>query len=158
MAHATDGTIGTNLDEVSTDEQFTLGTRVTGSDGSVWVYVQASGAITTKYWVAIDENFQAALLTDALALTGLNIGVAPAAFADNEYGWVCVSGSNITAALASGCAADIDLYTSTVPGVLDDSTSVTGTRVVGATPVAANTISIAGAFEVIVSNPRAVSF
>lgn len=150
MAYVTDGTLGINLAETTTgtttdgaNAKFTLGKRVTATDGSVWVYVQAGAAITSAYCVAIDENFQAVHVTTALAAAGHSIGFAQNAFADNDFGWVCVHApGNINIRLAASCAADVQLYTTSTAGVLDDtSASVTLIRGVVAVVAASNTAS-----------------
>lgn len=74
-----------------------LGDLYADSNGNVWVYVQANGAITGDgYVVAVDESFQAAMTdtdTAATVAEGQSVGVAAAAFADNEYGWVQIYGA-----------------------------------------------------------------
>jgi hypothetical protein len=128
MAHLTSGLIGPSVSTTTTDQNIQLGTRSIGTDGTVWVYVQASGAITQYDCVAIDENYQAATVTSALAGAGHTPGFAQVAFADNEYGWVALEGSNISVRANISCAADALLYvgcTAISAGVVDDA-SVTG--------------------------------
>lgn len=146
MAYVTSGQLGINLARTSagttTDgegAEFKLGTRVTGTDGSHWVYVQAGAAITQYSWVAIDENFQAVMGTKALADVGHQVGFAQVAFSDNDFGWVCVHGpGNITVRVLASCAADVQLYTSGTAGALDD-TSASQTLIRGVVLVAAAT-------------------
>lgn len=130
---------GTSFDEGA---EFPLGTRVSGPDGTEWMYVHASGAITQYDAVGIDENFEAAALTKAIADDGHTIGFAQVAFTDNDFGWVALRGSNINVRLAASCAADVSLYTTSTAGVLDD-TSASQTKVNGVVAVAAatNTVS-----------------
>ena len=59
MAYPTD-IAGAQIAETHTSPQFTVGQRMRGSDGAEWQYVQATSAITAKYWVAIDSTFAAA--------------------------------------------------------------------------------------------------
>lgn len=135
MSFVTSGAIGINLTDVTngttTDgvgAKFTLGTRVTGNDNTIWCYVQANGAITQYNVVAIDENFQAASVTSALAGAGYLAGFAQVAFADNQFGWVALCGNNIYVRCAQSCAADAKLYvgvTGISAGVVDDA-SATG--------------------------------
>lgn len=85
--------IGANFDLATTDPTFELGTMLFGQGGKVYVYCQASGAITGDgYVVTMDEAFQAAMLTASNDALGDKIGVVDCAFADNEYGWVQVYG------------------------------------------------------------------
>lgn len=146
MAYLTDGKIGINLTDTTAgtttdgaDAKFSLGLRATGTDGSVWVYVQAGAAITQYSWVAIDENYQAVMGTKALADAGHQVGFAQVAFSDNDFGWVCVHApGNITVRLLASCAADVQLYTTGTPGALDD-TSASQTLIRGVVAVAAAT-------------------
>ncbi|WP_068305823.1 hypothetical protein [Pararhodobacter sp. CCB-MM2] len=117
---------------------FELGTRMKGANGSEWVYVQADGAITgAGYVVVIDEAWQAAHATNTTAVYGQQIGVAGAAFADNDYGWVQVFGTaNIR--VAASCAANAVITSTTTAGQLDDAAG-TGTKtIVGAVLTTAN--------------------
>lgn len=146
--------LGVDFTSTPTTAEFELGTRVMGSDGTEWVYIQASGAITQYYTVAIDENYQAAHLTTALNTAGHQIGFAQSAFADNDYGWVATRGSNIKAAVASSCGADARLYTTTTAGVLDDASASAAARVYGVVAVTASSTSGITTPEVIATFPR----
>lgn len=159
MAYATDGTVGVDFSTTTagttTDGEnalFSLGTRVTGTDGTSWVYVQASAAITQYDAVAITENFQATPLTKALADAGHMVGFAQVAFSDNDLGWVAVNGTNITCRVAGSCAADVQLYTTGNAGILDD-TSASQTLIRGVVAVTANSTSAASTSEVIATYP-----
>lgn len=134
-------TAGTTTDGVGA--KFELGTLVEANDGSRWMYVQAGAAITQYRTVAIDENAQAVHITTALAAAGHGVGFAQVAFADNDFGWVCVHATgNISIRLAASCAADVQLYTTATAGILDDtSASVTLIRGVVAVVAASNTAS-----------------
>lgn len=129
--YVNDGTIGIDVTATSTTEDFTLGDRHTGNDGSVWVYCQADGAITDDgYVVLLDEAFQADLIdtSNSDGAFGQPVGVARVAFADNEYGWIQVSGTaNIR--VKANAAANTALNTSSTDGVLDDD-AASGTEVV----------------------------
>lgn len=99
---------------------FELGTRMKGGSGTEWVYVQASGAITgAGYVVTIDETYQAAMLSTSNDAGGDLVGVAGAAFADNDYGWVQVLGPCVIRVAAS-CAANVGINTTGTAGQLDD--------------------------------------
>jgi hypothetical protein len=151
------GVLGVNLTDTPTTNAtgHTLGQCVTATDGSSWTYVQASGAITQYDAVGIDENFQAAALTKAIADDGHGIGFAQVAFADNDYGWVARQGSNISARVATSCAADVALYTSATAGVLDD-TSTSQTKIDGV--VAVTAVTAAAATEIIATYPKSTTF
>ncbi len=136
MAYLVDGTVGVDLTTTPTTAEFTLGQQHTGTDSTVWVYVQASGAITQYDTVAIDENFQAAALTDTLAGSGHSIGFAQVAFTDNDYGWVATEGTNIQCRVAASCVQDTKLYSFTIAGVLDDASSAGAVGIHGVVAVA----------------------
>lgn len=148
--YATSSILGVKFDTPTTSPEFQLGERVTATDGSVWVYVQASGAIDLKDFVGIDETFQAAALTKGIADDGYTIGVAPVvAFANDEYGFVCIagSGSSLEGNVKANCAADVALYTSGTAGHLDDESSgqtkidgVVATEAAGGADAAVNVI------------------
>jgi hypothetical protein len=161
------GALGVNYDErvagtgTSSNEgnQFALGAMDRANDGSLWMYVHAGGAITLYDWVAIDENFEAVAGTTALAQAGHQVGFAQAAFADDEFGWVCLRGSNIRCRAAAACAPDIALFTSATAGVLDDDSTTTREGIVGVVAVATATATGPnnGHVEVIATWPKAVS-
>lgn len=157
MAHLTSQVIGANLANPTTTATFSLGEKQTGTDGSEWVYVQASGAITQYNYVCIDENFQAVAGTKALVDVGHTIGFAQAAFEDDEYGWVALKGTNISALLAASCAPDVALYTSSTAGVLDDS-STSQTKIDGVVAVSTAGTASTNAIEVIATYPKSNSF
>jgi DNA-binding LacI/PurR family transcriptional regulator len=150
MTYITNGTIGTKLTSLTTEPEFEVGAKVLGSDGTEWVYVQASGAITAYDYVCMDENYQAAAGTKALIDAGHAIAFAQVAFADNDYGWVALKGSNISVRVKTACQPDTTLYTSGVAGIMDDTASG-HTRIDGV--VIISTAAATGAKEVIASYP-----
>lgn len=99
------------------------------TSGKGWMYVQAASAISQYDVVAIDETGQAAKITKALADTSTKVGVAAAAFASGEYGWVQITG-NCTLNVLASCLTDAILYTSATAGSLDD-TSTSQTKIDG---------------------------
>lgn len=164
MAYATDGTLGVNLTQLvagtgtnsDRGNQIALGQRVIASDGSAWVYVHAGAAITQYSWVAIDENWEAVMGTKALADAGYQVGFAQVAFSDNDFGWVCVHGpGSINVRVLASCAADVQLYTTSTAGALDD-TSASQTLLRGVVLVAAAT-NTASTRECIAVYPNATA-
>lgn len=156
MATNNSAILGVNLTDTPTSNEtgHTLGQRAPGSDNSEWLYVQAGTAITQYSTVGIDEDFQAWPITKAIADDGWNIGFAQVAFADADYGWVAIKGSNIRARGAAACQPDVALYTSATAGVLDD-TSASQTKIDGIVFVA--TASGTNA-EIIATFPRSATF
>ena len=144
---------GTSYDQ---GNDFVLGTLVEATDGQQYVYVHASAAITQYDAVGVDENFEAAPLTAAMAGDGWMVGVAQVAFSDNDFGWVAIRGHNLSCNLLTLCAADVGLRTSGTAGKLDDATS--GTALRGIVAVSANTTTATAAFEVLLTYPRSATF
>ncbi|MBF0311512.1 MAG: hypothetical protein HQL56_18530 [Magnetococcales bacterium] len=144
---------GTNGDQ---GNDFPLGTTVAGTDGTRWMFVHAAGAITQYQVVGIDENFEASPLTKAMADDGWFIGFAQIAFADNDFGWVAIEGSNIKGKCLANCALDVSLYTSATAGSLDDA-STSQTKIDGVVAVSA-VGSTAAAVTLIATGPRASTF
>lgn len=130
--------IGAHPTFTTADQRHGLGDRTVDHNGNTYVYVQASGAITQYDAVGIDEDYQAAALTDTLAGAGHVIGFAQVAFADNDYGWVAIDGTGIRCRVAGSCAADAGLFSFTTSGVLDDATSAGAIEIHGVVAVAAN--------------------
>lgn len=153
--------LGVNLTDTpaTNDSGHALGTVTTGSDGTRWMYVHANGAISAYATVLIDQSFEAVAITTTLATSGAansgnRVGIAQVAFADNDYGWVAIAGTNIKITTSTSALANVALYTTTSAGILDDSSA--GCRVVGIVAVSAN--STAGQTVVaIASNPIAGS-
>jgi len=161
--HAADGCLGVDLDGTiagtgtSNDEggAFRLGKCVTTTEGGKYMYVHASAAIAQYDAVGIDENFEAAPLTKAMADDGWMVGFAQVALADNDFGWVASQGSDIGCNLLISCAADVALYTSATAGSLDDA-STSQTKIDGV--VAVTTITAATSAEIIATYPKSTTF
>lgn len=149
------GKLGIDLTETPTSATHGLGESFIGGDGTKWLYVQASGAIDQYDAVGIDENYQAQAMVKSLADDGWRVGFAQVAFADNDYGWVAIEGSNIKCNVKTSCAADVALYTSGTVGHLDDS-STGQTKIDGVVAVAA--VTAATNTEVIATWPRSATF
>lgn len=138
---------GTNLDR---GNEFKLGDRICLDEGGEAMYVHASGAIAINDFVGIDENFEAAPLTKAMADDGWFIGcAADVAIGDNAFGWVRTKGTNFSGNVLINCAADVPLYTTGTAGKLDDS-STSQTQVAGL--VAVTAVTAAAATEMIATN------
>lgn len=152
LHHATSAIIGTNFLATSSTAEFSVGTRAFGTDASEWVYVKATTALTQYDAAAIDEDYNAAPLTKALADAGHRIGWAQVAFPVNYFGWLCLSGSVMKGRVAASCAADVALYTTATAGVLDDD-ATSQTKVNGIRIVTAGTSSGVSAREIIATNP-----
>jgi hypothetical protein len=117
---------------------FGLGDRFTTQDGREYVYVQANGAVTgAGYVVVVDEDYQAALLSTSNDARGDLVAIAPAAFADNDYGWVQVKGPCVIRVAAS-CAANARVNTTATAGQVDDDGTTGAFEILGAVLTTAN--------------------
>lgn len=118
--------MGARFEETSTTAVFRLGEQCLDSEGGIWAYVQANGAIAINDAVKVDNDGQAAGLTSAISGSEpTDVGIAQVAFADNEYGWVWQGpgggvSSGIKVNVLTLCATDVKLYTTGTPGKLDD--------------------------------------
>lgn len=122
MATITSSLIGVNLNAYDTTAQFAVGTQVTGTDGSLWQYVNTLSAISTYNAVCIDENGNASNLTTTNAASYKMVGVAQISIAVSCYGWVMRQGRNMVVNVAAQCQDFVALFTTATPGVLDDVT------------------------------------
>lgn len=123
--------IGVQPDLPSSTKKAGLLDRFTDTAGAEFVYVQAEGAITgAGYVVLIDEAGQADMIETTISATarGQMVGVAQAAFADDDYGWVQIFGTtNIR--VAASAAANAVLNTTATGGQIDDD-ATTGAEVI----------------------------
>lgn len=102
----------------TTTQEFPLGTIASGVEGTEFAYVQANGAIIAGSAVKLAASATAPY--DVVYATNANevfFGVAEEAFADDEFGWVCVRGK-CTCRLTNSTAAGSPLGTTTADGVL----------------------------------------
>lgn len=141
---------------------FTVGLRVFGSGGSVWMFCLSTAGTTANQAVGITEStitlstaaivptYDASPLTKSLADQGCVIGVTPTAITATYYGWVQIGGpAYIT--LKNSCLPNVPLYTTASAGMLDD-TSASQTRVYGIR--ARDTSTASGAAKICwISNP-----
>lgn len=144
--------VGFRSDDAQTDPRFKLGTRVNGDDGTSWVYVQADGAVTGAGYVCqVTRGFQATELSTSNDTAGEMVGVAGAALADNEYGWVQVYGP-ASIRVAASAAANAVLNTTATAGQLDDDQAVGSFDINGVILTTANGAS-AGTAEGVLNWP-----
>ena len=134
MAFATSNVAGVNFYDIFTppsagDYNYgavpaaSLGTRVLGSDGSVWVYVVlGSGGTTAQGYVCrYDEAFTAVMLSTGNDDFGDLVGVPVcAAAAAGDYIWLQIAGTCDYIQVAASTAANIALTTTGTAGQMDD--------------------------------------
>lgn len=118
------GRIGANSELRTTTADFALLDKFTDEDGRVFLYVQANGAVVINAACVITEAGQAAeaSITTTATARGDAVGIATAAFADNEYGWLAVygTGTDILVLVAASAAANVPLNSTGTDGTLDD--------------------------------------
>ncbi len=125
--HFSAPSVGLDLDAVSTTQEFQLGTIVQGTDQSgsysaEYMYIKADAAISQYDAVHIDIDLEATPLTTTISgVKPCAVGVAQVAFADEEYGWVVISGHGIIGCISGGsAAANVRIYTTATAGLVDD--------------------------------------
>lgn len=118
--------------------EFELGTRMMGAAGREYVYVQANGAITANDVVILTEAFQADQIdtTNSAGAVGDKVGVAPATFADDEYGWVQIYGA-CTVNVGSSASANTKLNSTGTAGRVDDDATSGAETILGLVTTAA---------------------
>ena len=134
-----------------------LGTTIFGSHGSVYQFVQAAVAINQYDVVSIDNNSQASGATPATLATGAtSIGFAQAAFAQYDYGWVALQGSQLTVNVSATSTLAVQLYAATTTGKL--STTASSGTLVGVAILTASTTAVVGTTLAVVSYPQTRAF
>ena len=87
--------VGVDLNNSSTTQLFALGTILSGSDGSIWQYVQAASTVSAYSVVVIGVSGSVQMMdqrAQADATAAWQLGVAQTTFAPSAYGWVPVHG------------------------------------------------------------------
>lgn len=125
---------------------FGLGDRYCSHDGKEYVFVQANGAISQYDAVIIDESYQADQLDTTNSGSGFGdlVGVAPFAFADDDYGWVQVKGP-CTVNVGSSCATNTQLNSTGTAGRIDDDAAVGSEDITGIVTTGAESSNTAAA-------------
>ena len=152
MSYAIDGKVGIDVTKVDANiATQALGATVTCNDGT-YQYVKAGENITQYMAVAIDETGKAMKLTDALAATGQEVGIAQTALTYTsatvfDYGWVLKKGNGsadgtFKVLVLNACNSDTALYSSGTAGYLDD-TSTAHTKILGVTITTTATTTMA---------------
>ena len=137
-----------------TTASFATLTRITATNGSEWIYVQANGAISSGDLVAITTSGTGTRATNALAATGSELAFAQFAFADTEYGWVAINGNPLTVAVSATSTLQAVLYVATTSGKIS-TTSASGT-LAGIALLTASTTATSGTNLAVVTWPRCV--
>ena len=114
MAVSNSSLIGANFAATGTTQLFALGTRASGTDGTVWEYVNATGTFTTGELVTIVPAGTARTFVTAeavLTATGIDMAFPQGVISQSEYGWVAKSGRNLyvlcTGTIAAGASVGL---------------------------------------------------
>lgn len=143
-SYVNDGTLGVETAATGvTTPAFTVGKRVTKSDGSVWMYVKASATCNIYDALGISDDATCAGLTSTLAATGVAVAFAQQALTSGSYYWVLLanptppavasagvpaSTDNYKVRTAASCAVYAKLATTATAGTIDDTTAGTTYR------------------------------
>ena len=103
MAFVNSSMIGVDYNNASSTALFATRTGSLGSDGSRWVYVIATGTLTTGQIVSVFPNGTAYALTTALLNGGdvagttgyLDLAVVQTVIPQGQYGWAARDGMNL---------------------------------------------------------------
>lgn len=134
---------------------FGLGDIADTNNAGKAIYASAAEAIDAGNYVTIDEDFAASKGTKAAVDDGHTIGIATTAFASGDLGWFLIqTRGGVGVKVATACAADVPLYTSSVAGVLDDS-STSQTLIKNIVITSANAAGAAAVVECIATYPSA---
>lgn len=150
MAFATGSKLGVDLNNASSTQQFTLGDRTSGSQDTMWVYIEAGNALSTGHLCTMTTGFTATPALTAAALTAANaMMVFPqSAFTSGQFGWACYHGNNVYARVSGTTSLSGVLYVAVTSGVLH-TTSASST--VAGVAMIANVSSTAVALAVLVN-------
>ena len=159
-AFCNDGTLGVDVTATGvTTPAWTVGKRVTLSDGSTWIYVKASATVSQYDCVAIIDSTTVQGITSTIGLRGVAVGIAQQALTSGSYYWVLTSNptpptapsgvpdstDNYKVRVLASCAVDAKLATTSTAGALDDTTAGTVLRLDGITLTDTNTASVSSA-------------
>lgn len=114
---------GANLNGTTSAAQFSVGTKVLGSQDTEWVYVEANGAISAGDICEISASGTATRATTAGPRTSVTeLGCAQNAFATGEFGWVARRGYGLTIAISATVQPGV-LYIATTSGKLSNTSA-----------------------------------
>lgn len=124
--------LSTPVSNLTDGRSFGLGDRYRDQAGKEYVYVKASAAIAQYDVVTYDETYNTTVapLSTSNDAVGDKVGVAPAAFASGDYGWLQIYGV-ATINVKASCAANVKLNTTATAGSLDDDATSTAKTVLG---------------------------
>jgi len=116
---------GADPTRTTTDAEFALNDVVSDGKGSVFVYIQASEALTDTSAVIITEAGASEMVdtTSTASAFGDRVGIVSAAFLINEFGWAQTYGPVSAVNVATSAAANVAINSTGTAGRLDDDAS-----------------------------------
>ena len=100
---------------------FSIGDTYVDNAGNGYTFIVAGGAITgAGFVVRFGTDYSATMISTSNDARGDRVGVALAAFASGEYGWVQTSGVFANVQVLASAAANTRLNTTATAGALDD--------------------------------------
>lgn len=138
--------------ELEAGRGFGLGDRYTDHVGREFVFVTfgSGGATGAGYVCTIDANFSAVMATNAASLRGQQVGIAQAAAASGEFGWLQIYGNGQV--WTDVAVANAAMATTTTAGQIDDAAGVGTKQILGLSLTAAR-VSTAGLAPAILTYP-----
>jgi len=136
---------GADPTRTTTNAEFGLGDVVSDGKGSVFVYVQASEALTANAAVLITEAAAVEMVdnTATASAFGDRVGViSTSAFLINEFGWAQIYGAAIVS-VGTSAAANTLLNTTATAGRLDDDSSAGAEDIPGIVTTASESSNLA---------------
>lgn len=138
--------------ELEAGRGFGLGDRYVDHAGREFVFVTfgTGGATGAGYVVSIDANFSAVMTTNAVSLFGQQVGIAQAAAAAGEFGWVQIYGN--AQVWTDVAVVAVRMQTTTTAGQIDDASGA-GTKQIPGLSLTAARVSTAGLAPAILAYP-----
>ncbi len=164
MSIVNSSTIGVNLgNSDGATALFGLGQTVTGSDGSQWIYVNATSALTTGTVLAVTTGYSAQPATASNLLgsaalaagspgNGETLAFSQGTFAAADYGWVVLRGANQYVAVSNISTLGAALYISVNSGFL--TTAAASGTMAGIILLTASASGVASVVKAYLQYPR----
>ena len=119
------GTVGIDLNSMSSSNVYGLGASFVGDGGSAFIYVLANTALSDGALTRIKNGYRASAGTGTnLASADSRLGFAQTAFAASQYGFLALAGQNIRVRTLGGVASGgMPMYTTETAGALSTATT-----------------------------------
>ena len=119
------GTIGIDLNSISSSNVYGLGASFEGDGGSQFIYVLANTLLADGALTRIKNGYRASAATGTnLSSADSRLGFAQTAVAASQYGFLALAGQNIRVRTLGGVASGgMPMYTSETAGALSTATT-----------------------------------